>query len=130
MNRSLLTIIFWTIIWAFITVWIFFWDYYLTKKNILSLEAPDIANYNWFQIFKIKQEDIKPIALAANISKIDFNKIFFYQWIFFNIPKLNCSINIWTWDIKRNYILNLSTYELDKKQKEALQKRLIKKNKK
>jgi len=127
MNKSLITIILWTIFWVFAIFAALWIDYYFTKYKMLNSDAPWILNYNWFQIVKIKQEDIKQITLAANTKKINFDKIFAYQNKFFTIPKLDCNINIWSWDINRNYIMDLSTYELEKKQKEAMEKRIIRK---
>lgn len=106
--------ILWLIIWIFIIFVLWLWvDFYLTQKKIKEnwIESLDTSNLNlWFINVDLDTEPIQ-----SSKFDIDINEILFYQKYFNKYKTLTCSALTWNVNFKRNYILDLSTYEFNKR---------------
>lgn len=98
-------------------VLILFWDFFLTKKYIEEnwVNNIDTETKLWF----IKTElDVEPVQLSK--LNIDINEILFYQKYYNKYKELKCWALTWKIKFERNYIIDLSTYEFNRRMNQIL----------
>ena len=103
------------VVWTLLGIWTFFLDNWGTKNNI---ETNTIYSYQQTVDISNKIIDFIPTkelgtVKSATVAKIDFKKIFAYQDVYSKIPELQCSIPTREVDLRRNYIIDLSTYTIN-----------------
>jgi len=97
------------VFFVIIGLWVLWYDYYIFNQNLEEYWATITEEDMWL----ISVEPTYDIVSAKKLT-INVNEILFYQKYFDKFKTLNCSAYEWNPKLQRNYIIDLSTYQLNK----------------